>query len=80
MKGYIAILDGNAQFLTKSEQMDNALKNGCSIAKVDDDGTETVIATPEKGFLFERPELEKTGTMSNPYAQALLSLQNNMKS
>lgn len=74
MKGYIAKKDGSAKFLSKDSQMDTALENGFDIVKVEDDGTETVIATPEKGFIVERPELEKKGTMENPYAKAMQAM------
>lgn len=74
MKGYIAKKDGTAKFLSKDAQMDSALERGCTIERVEDDGTETVIATPEDGFIGERPELEKKGTMENPYAKAMQAM------
>lgn len=74
MKGYIAKKESFAQFLSKDSQMDTALKKGCTIYRVEDDGTEVAIATPEKGFLNGRPELEKIETMENPYAKAIQAM------
>lgn len=67
MKGYVAEKDGSAIFLTKDAQLDMALEKGCNIVRVEDDDTQTVIATPEQGFLEERPSLEETRATTNPY-------------
>lgn len=75
MKGYAAELNGSAIFLTKDAQLDTALKNGCNIVRIEDDDGQTIIATPENGFLEDRPTLEETGTMTNPYAEALAMLE-----
>ena len=66
MKGYAAEINGDAIFLTKDAQLDTALKNGCNIVRIEDDDGQTIIATPENGFLEDRPTLEETGTMTNP--------------
>lgn len=79
MKGYAAELDGSAIFLTKDTQLDTALKNGCNIVRIEDDDGQIIIATPENGFLEDRPVLEETGTMSNPYAEALSMLEEGEK-
>lgn len=75
MKGYVAEKDGSAIFLTKDTQLDMALEKGCNIVRVEDDDTQTVIATPEQGFLEERPSLEKTRATTNPYTKALATLE-----
>lgn len=75
MKGYAAELDGSAIFLTKNAQLDTALKNGCNIVRIEDDDGQTIIATPENGFLEDRPTLEETGTMINPYTETLSVLE-----
>lgn len=75
MKGYAAEINGDAIFLTKDAQLDTALKNGCNIVRIEDNDEQTIIATPEHGFLETRPELEKTETMANPYAEALAMLE-----
>ncbi len=75
MKGYAAEINGDAIFLTKDAQIDMALKNGCNIVRIEDDDGQTIIATPENGFLEDRPTLEDTGIMKNPYAEALAMLE-----
>lgn len=75
MKGYAAEINGDAIFLTKDAQLDTALKNGCNIVRIEDDDGQTIIATPENGFLEDCPTLEETGTMTNPYAEALAMLE-----
>lgn len=75
MKGYVAEKDGSAIFLTKDVQLDMALEKGCNIVRVEDDDTQTVIATPEQGFLKERPSLEETRATTNPYAEVLATLE-----
>lgn len=79
MKGYAAELDGSAIFLTKDTQLDAALKSGCNIVRIEDDDGQTIIATPENGFLEARPTLEETGTMTNPYVEALTTLEKGEK-
>lgn len=75
MKGYIAKSDYGAMFLTKDSQFDTALKNGCNIIRVEDNDEQTVIATPELGFVEKRPTIEKSETMINPYAELLTLLE-----
>lgn len=57
MKKYTAIDPKYKQgvFLTSDEQMDKYLNLGCEIHEIED-GIEKTIATPEEGFLVERPE------------------------
>lgn len=56
MKDYAAKApDGTTgTFLSVDTQMDHYLKYGWSIFQIED-GEETLIATPETGFLVERP-------------------------
>ncbi len=68
MSSYIAKAGECATFLTKDEQLDKSLELGCSIYEVAEDETETLIATPEDGFLTERPELEKKQGMEQSIA------------
>ena len=75
MKGYVAEKDGSAIFLTKDTQLDMALEKGCNIIKVEDNDTQTVIATPEQGFLEEHPLLEVTRATTNPFAEILATLE-----
>ena len=58
---YFAKLGNNGIYLTRDEQMEQFLENGASIYR-DENGTETLIATPEQGFLLDRPTfpIEKT--------------------
>ena len=59
MKEYIAKSpDGlNGTYLSVDNQMDRYLKNGWNIYEFDIDAgeEETLIATPEDGFMVERP-------------------------
>lgn len=45
----------SAIFLTIDTQMDMYLEKNCDIYQYDDNGKEKLIATPEDGFLIERP-------------------------
>lgn len=62
MKKYLAKKNNSAIFLSRTEQFDEYLKNGCEIYEIDGD-TETKIATPKEGFMIEKPilEIEETG-------------------
>lgn len=64
MYTYLAVKDGSGMFLSKSEQMDKALENGFDIYQVDDNDRRTLIATPQNGFLIERPVIENIGTFN----------------
>lgn len=55
MTEYIARKDDNQTYLAKDSQMDDFLKNGCNIYMVKN-GIETLIATPEDGYLVEKPK------------------------
>lgn len=69
---YFAKFGNNGIYLTKDEQMEQYLKNGASIYREDGD-TETLIATPEKGFLVDRPKFpvqKSTGSVESEYAVA----------
>lgn len=56
MKKYFAISkeDKQGTYLSEDKQMDKYLALGWDIYE-EDAGAETLIATPEKGFLIERP-------------------------
>ena len=69
---YIAKKDGYATVLSRDEQFDEYLEKGCSIYSVDGEN-ETLIATPEDGFLTEKPTLEKTSQSSNSDLTSLRS-------
>lgn len=58
--------DGNSQvYLTKDAQMDVYLERNCNIYfENNDNETETLIATPEDGFLVERPVFPTTTTFT----------------
>lgn len=54
----------SAIFLSVDVQMDMYLERNCNIYQRDDNGVEKLIATPEDGFLIERPvfpEKKNTG-------------------
>lgn len=60
MKDYIALdADNKIGFiLTSTKQMDKFLSDGYTIVSRDYDGSnEVVIATPEDGYLVEKPTL-----------------------
>ena len=47
---------GNAQlYLARSDQMDKHLSAGAEIYQEDEDGAQTLVATPNDGFLVPRP-------------------------
>lgn len=54
MASYLAKWDGGCTYLSRDEQMEPYLSKGASIYR-EDDGAETLIATPEQGFLVDRP-------------------------
>ena len=49
-------------FLSTTEQMDRYLQMGCSIYKRVDE-QDTLIATPQDGYLIEKPILPESYTM-----------------
>lgn len=69
---YVAEKDGYATVLSRDEQFDEYLDKGCSIYSVDGEN-ETLIATPEDGFLTEKPTLEKKSQSSNSDLTSLRS-------
>lgn len=56
MKSYLAARDGNGVFIQEDYQMDSYLEKGYSIFEIDDDLNEKLIATPEDGFIVDRPK------------------------
>lgn len=58
MESYFAEKDNYGIFLSRTEQLDTYLKNGFSIYRFSDDKGEELIASPEKGYLVEKPILE----------------------
>jgi len=63
MTKYLARKGNTGIFLSKTEQMDQFLAKGFDIYKLKD-GEEFLIATPDIGYLNERPEIEKTATIN----------------
>lgn len=45
-------------YLSKTKQLDEYLKNGFSIYKFIDDENKQLIASPENGYLVDKPSLE----------------------
>lgn len=45
-------------YLSKTKQLDEYLKNGFSIYKFIDDVNKQLIASPESGYLVDKPSLE----------------------
>ena len=70
---YLAKWNGGCVFLSRDTQMDEFLSKGASIYSVENDA-ETLIATPEDGFLAERPVFpvpeEATFSAESDYAIA----------
>lgn len=64
---YLAKWGGGSIFLSKDEQMEQYLEKGAEIYREEND-TETLIATPEKGFLVERPTFPEPVTSTLPAA------------
>ena len=73
MSVYLAKWENNGIYLSRDEQMDYYLNKGASIYK-EEDGVETLIATPENGYLIERPTFPEkqsaTGPAISEYAMA----------
>lgn len=63
MISYFAKKDNTGIFLSKSIQMDNMLAKGFSIYRKNDDDSETLIATPDDGYLYEKPIIEQIGSI-----------------
>lgn len=53
--GYAARMDGTQVFLGNSSQMDEYLGKGASIYLIYNDWSEKLIATPEDGYLVDKP-------------------------
>ena len=61
---YVAEKDGYATVLSRDEQFDEYLDKGCSIYSVDGE-KETLIATPEDGFLTGKTNIGKKISQSS---------------
>lgn len=59
MTKYLAQVGNTGIYLSKTEQMDKMLKNGCDIYKIDENGVKTLIATPGQGYLIQKPTIEQ---------------------
>lgn len=74
MPKYIAKIDElNAIVLSKNEQLDEMLNNGYSIYYIDDELNETIIASPDKGYIVEKPSLEQVSQSSTSEIESLRS-------
>ena len=74
MSKYIAKIDElNAIVLSKNEQLDEMLNNGYSIYYIDDELNETIIASPDKGYIVEKPSLEQVSQSSTSEIESLRS-------
>lgn len=62
---YLAKWDDTSIYLSRDEQMEQYLEKGASIYR-EDGGAETLIATPEQGFLIERPNFPIAETSTRP--------------
>lgn len=72
MISYIAKWDDGSVYLARDEQMEMYLEKGASIYR-EENGTETLIATPSEGFLVDRPtfpETKSAGPADSEYAIA----------
>lgn len=58
MKDYVAKKNNCEIFLARTRQLDEYLKNGFNIYEITDEKTRQLIASPEKGYLTEKPVLE----------------------
>lgn len=61
MNHVVAVLNGLGQYLSKDEQMEEFLSKGFTLY-LEENGKYEVLATPEEGFLKERPLLTKSIT------------------
>lgn len=74
MPKYIAKIDeNNAIVLSRNEQLDEMLKKGHSIYYIDDELNETIIASPDKGYIVEKPSLEQVSQSSTSEIESLRS-------
>lgn len=74
MPKYIAKIDRlNAVVLSKNEQLDEMLNKGYSIYYIDDELNETIIASPDKGYIVEKPSLEQVSQSSTSEIESLRS-------
>lgn len=64
---YLAKWDGGSIFLSRDEQMEQYLEKGAEIYR-EENGAETLIATPQNGFLVERPTFPESATSTSPAA------------
>lgn len=58
----LAVLNGTGVYLSKDEQMDKFLSNGYTLYLEDEKYGKYILATPEEGFVRERPIINKTTT------------------
>lgn len=74
MSKYIAKIDKfNAIVLSRNEQLDEMLNNGYSIYYIDDNLNETIIASPDQGYIVEKPILEEISQSSTSEIETLRS-------
>lgn len=74
MSKYIAKIDKfNAIVLSRNEQLDEMLNNGYSIYYIDDNLNETIIASPDQGYIVEKPMLEEISQSSTSEIETLRS-------
>lgn len=59
MASYFAKKGDAGIYLMASQQMDIMLAKGFDIYRKNDDGSENLIATPDEGYLNERPFIEQ---------------------
>lgn len=60
---YYARNDNVGVYLSKTEQMDQYLEKGCSIYEAIENGDDVLVATPEDGYLSEKPTIGYSGTV-----------------
>lgn len=59
MSSYFAKKGNAGIYLMASQQMDTMLAKGFDIYEKNDEGLEILIATPDEGYLYERPFIEQ---------------------
>lgn len=63
--GYYAKRDDEvAIYLSKTVQLDLYLESGCSIYEDAENGNDILIATPDDGYLVDKPTIEVTQTIN----------------
>jgi len=65
MISYIAKWEDGSVYLARDEQMEQYLDKGASIYRAEDE-VETLIATPEQGFLVDRPTFPTAESSQGP--------------